>query len=257
MVGCSSANRISTDRRRSLLRIAISVICLLGLVAPGVARPAKVPAASTAIFEKLVLDRIQAFGRGDVRAYTRLIGNDFVHISDFGVRRTASQMIAHVASGRSPDNSYSVRDLAWHVHGNLAVIDCEVLLFEAGSQNRQRETNIFAARNGRWVYLLHQETMVQEQPAAVASDPSSLVDFVGEYRLETGGTDIFSARGGRLYGQEAPSDEPTLLIPIAAGAFVVAGDPSVTLFERDPHGKVIGYLLRAGNGRLLRAKKIK
>lgn len=215
------------------------------------------PAASTGVFEKLVLDRIQAFGRGDVRSYTKLIGNDFVHISDSGVRRTASQMIAYIASGRSPGNSYAVRDLAWRVHGNLAVIDCEVVLFEGGSRNRQREIDIFAVLDGRWVYLLHQETKVQEQPAAVAIDPTTLVEFVGEYRLETGGTDTFSTSGGRLYGQAAPSDEPTPLIPIAAGTFVVAGDSSVTIFERDPQGKVIGYLLRTGNGQLLKAKKIK
>lgn len=257
MVGYSRATRISAERGRSLLRIAIAVICLLGLAAPGAARPAIAPTASTPIFEKLVMDRIQAFGRGDVRAYTSLISNDFVHISDSGVRRTASQMMDYVALGRAPGNTYSVRDLTWHVHGNLAVIDCEVILFEAGGRNRQREVNIFAARNGRWVYLLHQETMVQEQPAAAAIDPNKFLDFVGEYRLETGGTDIFSTRGGALYGQGSPSDERTLLIPIAADAFVVAGDPSVTIFERDPQRKVIGYVLHAGNGRLLRAKKIK
>lgn len=254
--------RPSEDRRtaaltRSFLRVVFLVVCLLGLATAGVARPPRMPVASTSIFEKLVLDRIQAFGRGDVRAYTSLIGKDFVHISDTGERRTASQMAKYVAASGSPGNSYSVRDLVWQVHGNMAVVDCEVVLDEHGGQNRQRETNLFAVRNGRWVYLLHQETAIQERPTAVAIGPAALADYVGQYRQETGGRDILSTHGGQLFGQESPSDEPIPFVAIAPGAFVIAGDPSVMIFERDPQRKVIGYFLHTGNGRMLKAKKIK
>ena len=257
MMDRQSANSPSIVRNHSLSRLAITAICLLGLACTAVAARPSSPAASASIFEKLVLDRISAFGRGDVQSYMALIGNDFVHIADNGVRRTALQMMPYVSAGASPGNNYVVRDLKWHVYGNLAVVDCEVLLFEAGVQNRQRETDIFAARDGRWIYLLHQETAIQERPAAVAIDPNTLLDFVGEYRQQTGAVDIISARGGQLFGQEALGDEPTPLVPIAPSAFVVEGDPAVTIFERDPQGKVIGYLLHAGNGRLFKAKKIK
>lgn len=244
-------------RTRYFFGVVILVVCLVGLTTPGVARPPGMPVASTRIFEKLVLDRIQAFGRGDARAYTSLIEKDFIHISDTGERRTASQMTKHVAVSGSHKNSYSVRDLVWQIRGNLAVVDCEVVLNEDGGQNRQRETNLFAVRNGRWVYLLHQETAIQEHPNAVAIDPIIVADYVGEYRQETGGRDIFSTRGGQLFGQGSPSDEPVQFVPIAPGAFVIAGDPGVMIFERDPQGKVIGYLLHTGNGRMLKAKKIK
>lgn len=249
--------RRTAARTRYFFQVVVLVACLVGLTTPGVAAPPGMPVASSKVFEKLVLDRIGAFGRGDARAYTRLIGKDFVHISDTGERRTASQMTKYVSAHGAPGNSYSVRDLVWQIRGDLAVVDCEVVLNEDGGQNRQRETDLFTVQNGRWVYLLHQETAILERPAAVAIDPAALADYVGRYRQETGGLDIFSTRAGQLFGQGSPSDEPIPFVPIAPSAFVIAGDPGVMIFERDPQGKVFGYLLHAGNGRTLKAMKIK
>ncbi len=254
-----AANNRFEVSERPIRQIVVGLFALLAsmvLASPGIAQPRTTPLASNRVFEQLILARIRAYGRGDVRSYKALISPDFVHVSDDGSRRAAKQMTSYIVAGKSTA-TYSVRDLTFHLRGNIALVDCEVVITAAGGSDRLREMDVFEAGGSRWVYLAHSETMVQEQHVRpYAIDAAKVEQYAGRYTLPDGKTDILSSRNGQLFGQDAPGSAPTPLIPIAADAFVVAGDPSITIFERNPQGVVIGYTLRLGNGRVTQAPKI-
>ena len=218
------------------------------------AQPSPLPASSQ-VFEKLILDRIQAFGRGDARSYAELVDPDFVHISDMGGRRTVKQLEPYIVSGKS-SAKFAVRDLSFKIHGQLAVVDCEIVATDALATQRMREMDVFEAQGSRWVYISHAETIVQESAVtALPADPQILQQYVGRYLQPGGGTDLLAVSKGQLMGRDSPEAEPTPLVRIAADTFVMEGDPSVTIFERDARGIVQGYALRLGNGQVIRAKK--
>ena len=224
---------------------------------PVSARAGVNPAASRPVFEALILARIRAYGRGDFAAYSRLVAPDFVHISDVGGRRTLTQLEPYVRSGKSASATFAVHNLSFKVRGHLALVDCDVVATDALTSGDLREIDVFEPRGGHWVYLAHSETVMQvEDVKAVRLDSATLQQYAGRYRLPGGGIDFLSASGGKLMGSDAPEGEGTLLIPIAADTFVMGGDPSVTIFERNAQGRVTGYALRLGNGRVIRAIKM-
>jgi hypothetical protein len=115
-------------------------------------RSAKPLPASSQVFEKLILDRIQAFGRGDARSYAELVDPDFVHISDMGGRRTAKQLEPYIVSGKS-SAKFAVRDLSFKIHGQLAVVDCEIVATDALAT--QRSAGDGCVRSARLSMGLH------------------------------------------------------------------------------------------------------
>ena len=247
-----------TKPKRLTVAITVSVALLAFSVvaAPAAAITPTSPQASKQIFEKLILARIEAYGRGDVRSYSNLVAPDFVHISDVGGRRTAKQLEPYILSGKSNSTTFAVRDLSFKVRGQLAIVDSEVTATDGLVSERMRELDVFEARGSRWTYVAHSETIVQEKDIPAASiDPVKLQQYAGRYVLPGGGADILTASHGQLFGQDAPGSQATPLVPIAADAFVVAGDPSITIFERNGQGIIIGYALRFGNGRVIRATK--
>lgn len=247
----SKPKRLTVATILSVALLACSVVA-----APAAAITPTRPQASKQIFEKLILARIQAYGRGDVRSYSNLIAPDFVHISDVGGRRTAEQLEPYILSGKSNSTTFAVRDLSFKVRGQLALVDSEVIATDAPVSERMRELDVFEARGSGWTYLAHSETIVQEKDIRAASiEPGKLQQYAGRYILPGGGADILTASNGQLFGQDAPGSQATPLVPIAADAFVVAGDPSIIIFERNGRGVVIGYALRFGNGRVIRAAK--
>ena len=242
-------------------RLSWSVIAWVSLGACSVmAAPAAVTQAgslpaSKQVFEKLILDRIQAFGRGDAGSYAKLVDPNFVHISDMGDRRTAKQLEPYIVSGKSSEK-FAVRDLSFRIIGQVAMVDCEIVSTGALATQRMRELDVFEAQGSRWVFVSHAEAIVQESDVtALPADPQILQQYVGRYLQPGGGTDLLSVSNGQLVGRESPEAQPTPLVRIAADTFVLEGDPSVTIFERDLQGNVSGYALRLGNGHVIRATK--
>ena len=245
--------RLTRASTFSLILLACSIVA-----SPSAAIRPTGPLASKEVFEKLILARIQAYGRGDFGSYARLVEPDFVHISDMGSRRTGKQLEPYVLSGKSNSTTFSVRDLSFKVRGRFAVVDSEVIATDPLVRARMRELDVFEARGSRWAYVAHSETIVQEKDIGPTSTaPDALQQYVGRYILPGGRADILTVSHGQLFGQDASGSEATPLIPITRDAFVVAGDPSITIFERNGKGVVTGYALRFGNGRVIRATKTK
>ena len=247
----SCANRLSWS-----VIVWVSLGACSVMAAPAAVTQAGSLPASKQVFEKLILDRIQAFGRGDAGSYVKLVDPNFVHISDMGDRRTVEQLEPYIASKKSSEK-FAVRDLSFRIIGQVAIVDCEIVLSTGAlATQRMRELDVFEVQGSRWVFVSHAETIVQESDvSALPADPQILQQYVGRYLQPGGGTDLLAVSNGQLMGRDSPEAQPTPLVRIAADTFVLEGDPSVTIFERDLQGNVSGYALRLGNGHVIRATK--
>ncbi len=246
-----------------VVRTSTGVVAILigGAFSPSaIAQEASAPPHSDEVFRDLIAQRLDAYGRGDSAAYSHLIANEFVHIMDTGVRRTRDELLEHVAANKGSKFRFDVGTLHARVYGQLAVVDCEEIHYLSFGRREiatpLHETDVFIWREGRWLYLQHQETLKVVNPKAEAQDVRSLDDYAGRYEWWPGYVDIITRKGNTLFGQDSVNAAPTPMEASSGESFFVKGDASQTTFVRDRHGRVTHYLLHFPNGQVVIARKL-
>lgn len=229
------------------------LLWLAALVAP---MPALAVEASGRDFEALILERINAFAAGDADRYLALLAEDFVHISDSGVRRTHADMEGFVRSNPNIGRpiTYRVDALHWQQMGDYAITDCVMVEQTPAGPGQFRESNLFRRVDGRWLFVHHQETPIVQAPKAIAIDPARLADYVGRYDYGGGLLDIVTLVDGALYVGDGTA--PARLIPVAPDAFAVSGAAGLLMFFRDDSGAVAGEVFVAINGEVASSRKL-
>ena len=221
--------------------------------------PTRLPPDS--VFRRLVLVRLQAYGRGDSAAYARLLDGDVVHINDYGMRRSRLPLLAHVAANNGGAVRYDVRALHSQLVGTAAVVDCEVREYHpVGSRemrNAFRELDVFREEAGEWKLLAHAETPELTSPAALGVGAASLQDYVGVYEWWPGYRETYTAVGGQLFIQASGDSTAVPLQAAAPDAFFVPGAPSIILFARDASGRVRSILVHSDDGQLDVARRVR
>lgn len=239
--------------RSTALRLMGVALAVLTAASPGFAAR---PRGSDAGFRRLILDRITAYGRGDVVAYTRLIDADFVHVSDLGTRRTRAEIPAYVAAHGDYHATYAIVRLTWKIAGQVAIVDAELREHLPDHDGGIMETDLFVWRGNRWRYRHHAETEIVQPLRPVAVAAAMLADYVGRYRTATGITDVITARDGRLFDATPPDPGATELTPVGRDAFAISGDPTLLVFVRDASGAVIQCLWHLPSGQLVTSTRV-
>lgn len=231
--------------------LLLSLVTSLAVPAFGAQRT-----ANDAVFRKLVLERIRAYGRGDAATYLTLLADGFVHVSDLGERRSKDQMRAYVKGHGDSPASYAISRLSWRTEGNLAIVEAEVRERVPDMENALRETDILKWQDDRWLYLLHHETAVWQAPIAVAVTGDRLADYAGRYRTSTGTIDIITTNGRNLFGRTLPDVAVSPLVQVGRGAFGLRADPTLVVFLRDRAGSVTGCLWHLPSGQTVLSHRI-
>ena len=163
------------------------------------------------LFRDLISQRLEAHSRGDAKAYRRLLADDFIHVDDSGVRRTADQLTAY----NSHDNKtrWEIGELHSRLLGNLAIVDCgEAEVTTLGSRELRlpyHETDIFVFRHKKWLFLQHAETRSVSEATLRTVDSSRLDDYVGRYDWWPGYSETFTRKGNTLFQQALGDPSPT------------------------------------------------
>ena len=246
-----------------VVRTSTGVVAMLiwGALSPSaIAQEAATPPHSDAVFRDLIVRRLDAFGHGDSAAYGRLTANEFVHIMDTGIRRTRAELLALVGANAGSKSRYDVGALHAQVYGQVAVVDCAVLHYHPFGPREiatpLHETDVFIWREGRWLFLQHQETLKIVNPKVDAPGARALDDYVGRYEWWPGYVDIITRKGNTLFGQESLDAAPTPMEASSGESFFVEGDASQVTFVRDRNGRVTHYLLYFPNGQVVVARKL-
>jgi ketosteroid isomerase-like protein len=116
--------------------------------------------------KQLERDRQAAFVRGDIARIEQETADDYTTINSTGSVSDKPRMMASLSSGRTKIVSVALEDLRARVYGEVAVLtgiyrDVSV---SAGVERRTnaRFTRVFAKRNGRWLAVAYQQTLIAD-----------------------------------------------------------------------------------------------
>ncbi len=232
------------------------MLTLVAGIAAHAAAAKPMPAVSETVFRDLIATRLAAVSLGDWAAYQRLIAPDFVHVSDLGRRRTGGELRTYIATLAGNHAKHDVASLSWRSAGSWVIVDADVREHLPDLEAAWHETDVFAARSGRWLMIHHQETPVPQPPTAEIAGGAPVADYIGRYRSASGTEDLFAVSDGKLAVRAAPGDPPTALIQVAPGVFAVAGDPQIVSFVRDRDGRVTGCVWHLLSGQVTSSKRI-
>lgn len=210
------------------------------------------------VFRDLISQRLEAHSKGDAKGYRLLLADDFIHVDDAGIRRSADQLTAY----NSHDNKtrWEIGELHSKLLGNLAIVDCdEAEITTLGTRELRlpyHETDIFVFRNRKWLFLQHAETRSLSQPTSRTVDSSMLDDYVGHYDWWPGYSEIFTRKGTTLFQQGSGDTLSTPLRQVTNESFSNLGDPSLIIFVRDSRGKVTYEVVHDASGQVFVAQKV-
>lgn len=237
---------------RRFVLAAAGAVALFGAAASG-AEPAGEQVRG------VILRRLQAYSRGDLSAYRRMLAPGFVHVSDTGQRRSGAELERFVREGRSRGVRFEVTDLHAQAAGQLVLVEAMVLEEAADMQGAFRESDVLIRQGGGLLFLRHAESAVPQPPQPTAVSGDHLPDYAGTYRSPAGTTDVISAKDGRLFGQSGQngqSEAATPFIQVGQGAFAVPDDPTLLVFVRDRTGAVTGCIWHLPSGQVIRSVRV-
>jgi ketosteroid isomerase-like protein len=233
-------------------------------------------ASNTAAIEQelLKLDRqwLDAYEKGDTASLARIEADEFTVTYADGKVLTKAQDIELAKKSTAAELKLSTEDAKVRVYGDTAVITgILVQKMKEGEKEvtvRERYTDVWAKRNGRWQAVATALTTIpQPQPAPEKktqehqqaenkskAEAKNYDAYVGDYE-----TPIFLLHiirvGDKLYG-EPEGETREELIPESETQFKVTNVNAIVTFIKDGDGKVTGLDLLL-NGQKLQGKKVK
>ena len=145
---------------KQLLRI---MVVILSTAAFGVSCPSDLPKDGKALVQ-LEQSWAKALERKDSDVVSCILADEFQDIDTYGQVHSRSESLAGIAQRRPGANQLS--DLQPHVHGDLGYVRGlnTVSDPEGKTLARVRFTDIFVYRDGRWLAVAGQESLVAEPP---------------------------------------------------------------------------------------------
>ena len=214
-------------------------------------------------FSHLILQRLEAAGRGDTARYREFFADGAVVIVENGTRKTLADVVASVAreSAAHPVSpKYEIRDLTVVPEGSLVMADYAIIeQIQAGSRSlvlRYRALDVFVPRSGGWLVLRHIHTAATATPPPLAVDAATLEDYVGQYEWWPGYIDTITRKGTELYSQMTGDHTSELNLAATPESFFVAGEAPLLVFVRDGRGRVTHYVLHWGDGQVWVARRL-
>jgi ketosteroid isomerase-like protein len=146
------------------IRLATALL-LLGAKAGSLAAAEKPGATSPeAAVRALESARAQALMQADTTALSRMVADEFVEISRFGLLRTKADNIREIGSGELKLTSVKYDSLTVRIYGDVAVL--QGIADNTGAYRgmpfggKLRYTRVFVRRSGRWQAVAMQHTMM-------------------------------------------------------------------------------------------------
>jgi ketosteroid isomerase-like protein len=159
------------DRLKSLGLTSITLSCLAVACIGPFARASSDDvrdAAQKKEITQLEEDRNQAILRGDTAALDRMTSDDYTFINQRGELRTKTEILTGFKSGTFNYGARKVSELMVRIYGDTAVVTGRAV--QEGTENAKdysgenRFTRVYVKRDGHWVSVALQVTVVEVQP---------------------------------------------------------------------------------------------
>ncbi len=213
-------------------------------------------------FRALIDARDAAVARGDSSALHRFISDDLVWVTGAtGGTVTTGQLLAAVAHAQVGSQKVESDSVRARRTGDVVTVDSRrTNHYAIGTRDVatvSRASDVFVNRNGPWLLVHHTQVWIPTPPVAIPLDSATLGTFVGRYEIAPGYVDNVHWSGGHLVATATGEVGGANLVPVGATVFRVSSDVgTVTIFERDSTGRVIGYVSHWPDGHAIRARKL-
>ncbi len=158
-------------RRDRFFTLPPGIILFSLLLAATAADPARAQGgpeqAAEGEIRKLEVQFNEAIIKADLKAFDRLMADDFTHTNQSGKFRTKAQWLANHKPGRSAYDAFEVDDLTVRAYGDTAVVTARSTPKGRDSKGQPitgqfRFLRVWAKRDGRWQAVAFQGTRIAE-----------------------------------------------------------------------------------------------
>jgi len=219
------------------------LICMFVLLAVPASLSADVAEANTLVARQ-IRERLDAYGRGDARAWSAFVDDDCVCAAD------SKSDIVRALSNRpaAVKNWYGeILDLKMHAFGDAIIARYRIAEFTQleGKLNRIEEwrTETHVRRAGHWVLVAATDNPIPADPAEIALSREALLKFAGKYQYTPGSVDVVTVENGRLFVQ-SDADPKIELFAQTPTMFFAKGKEWRLVFTVDPDGTVASVTFR-------------
>lgn len=144
--------------KTSLVGAVLLVLLGVGLPVPaaasGAARQAAAPSRDQQEIARLERELVAAIAAKDLKAYDRLVADDYVVVNASGEEITKAQVVASYTSGERGYAGLAIDEVKAHVFGDTGIVSARTLgmRHENGKDvpNRVRYVRVYARRQGVW-----------------------------------------------------------------------------------------------------------
>ncbi len=110
----------------------------------------------------------QAYLKGDLAAWDKLLVDDFIGISYDGTTGTKAASMENFRSGKVKYDTFDISDTKVRVYGDTALVNTTAHIkwhFGATNHDAQyRNVRVWVKRNGQWQSVSNQFTQIAQQP---------------------------------------------------------------------------------------------
>lgn len=235
-----------------------SGLLALGVLA-GARAEARAQATAVADASRLLTGLYSAITRGDSQTVHTVLAEDLLWVIGSGGATVNRRQLLAATSVPSPAR-FAVDSLKAQQYGATLIADYirrdRWPLGDSAFTTSWRAMAVFSRDGDRWQLVRHSLTWLAQPVRAVAVDSNVLQGFVGRYQLAPGYVDNVHWEAGHLVATASGQTQGARLIPVSRSAFSPDGVGAVIVFERDPRGRVVGYVQAYPDGRVVRAPRL-
>ncbi|MFC4529108.1 DUF4440 domain-containing protein [Dyella halodurans] len=201
-----------------------------------------------------------ASASGDTATLARYLDDHVIFINEGGEFATKKDITKPGAAGpKGVTNRLVQTDFNIEIHGKVAVTsftdNATVHVGEQTMTPRFRSTEVWLDEGDAWRVISSQTVALSDDPPAKSLRPDELDEYVGSYRASPDFTVTITRQGDQLLSATNGAAPTPLLAEVRDVLFTPGQARARRVFERDSHGKVIGFSSRR-EGHGIQFKKV-
>ena len=212
-------------------------------------------------FAVLVEAQYRAIAAADTASLGPMFAEDLIWvIGPTGAALTKRQLLGAIGRAAAGEPHFEVDSLHARRAGDAVVVDyLRRDTRQLGGYRLVTASRVVEVFVGPWDHrrlVAHSQTWLTTPPVRIEADSSSLEAFVGRYQIGPEYIDNVHWEQGQLVATASGQSVGAILVPLSTNAFSPDGVGAVIVFERDPSGRVTGYVQGLPDGQVVRARRL-
>lgn len=217
-------------------------------------------ASQSSTFQQLLRNQYAALAEADTAELRRALADSLAWVvATDGSELGKSELLRAASHRQVPTPRFDVDSVCVQQVGEVALVH-----YRRHDQRRvgtyerttwSRALDVFRRQDGHWLLERHIQTWLVARVTQATVDSAALAAFVGQYQIGPGYVDDVDWESGHLVATATGQTTGATLVPVSGTAFSPDGVGALIVFERDPTGRVVGYVQGLPDGQVVRAPR--